>query len=333
MRLIFKSSEEKEDVIATALDRKRLVSIPEQNGKKALLRVDLLDAYKSYFKFQESPFSVTPDPKFFFFSRSASEALNHLRYGIYEGLGFSMIIGEPGTGKTMLSRYFLSKAGEDLQIVHIPDPRLSQKELLLTILEDLRVSKIPQEDLTERNLVEKLYETSLSTYRQSKKVVVFLDEAQGLNFESLEGLRLLSNLETENQKLIQIVLFGQTELEEKLQERRLRQFDQRILVRYHLLPLESGEILPYIQHQLAVAKDDSQVEFTPQTASKIYEISGGLPRMVNVLCERAMMSAFIENTRKISVQNVLEGWESLSGIKIMDKGRVWTNREYSVLRY
>jgi general secretion pathway protein A len=332
MRLIIKSTEEEKEVSTAALGRNRLVSVPDQNRKKALLRVDLLDAYKSFFKFQESPFSVTPDPKFFFFSHSASEALNHLRYGIYEGLGFSMIIGEPGTGKTMLSRYFLSKAGEDLRIIHIPDPRLSQKELLLAILEDLNASKADHPDWTERRLVEQIHQLLLSTCQQYQRVVIFLDEAQGLDFESLEGLRLLSNLETENQKLIQIVLFGQTELEEKLHERRLRQFDQRILVRYHLLPLKLEEMLPYIQHQLTIAKDDSPVEFTFQSAGKIYEISGGLPRMVNVLCERAMMSAFIENSRKISMQNVLEGWESLSGIKILDRGRVWTNREYSDLR-
>jgi general secretion pathway protein A len=322
MKLIFKSSEDGEKVVTGVLDRNRLVSMPGQNRKQDLLRVDLLDAYETFFKFQESPFSVTPDPKFFFFSHSASEALNHLRYGIYEELGFSMIIGEPGTGKTMLSRYFLSKAGEDLRIIHIPDPRLSQKELLLTILEGLRTSRVLPEDSSERKLIEQLYDLLLLAHRQSQKVVIFLDEAQGLDFESLEGLRLLSNLETENQKLIQIVLFGQTELEEKLHERRLRQFDQRILVRYHLLPLELGEILPYIQHQLTIAKDDSQVEFTPQSAGKIYEISGGLPRMVNVLCERAMMSAFTESTKKISVQNVLDGWESLNGIKILERGRL-----------
>ena len=230
--------------------------------------------------------------------------------------------GEPGTGKTMLLRYFLSKSGEDLRITHISDPRLSGKELLMAVLESLGVSKFPEEGLTERKLTQQLYDLLVLAHRQSKKVAIFLDEAQGLNFESLEGLRLLSNLETENQKLIQIVLFGQTELEEKLQEKRLRQFDQRILVRYYLLPLGFEEIQPYIQHQLMVAKVDSHVEFTPQSASKIYEISRGLPRMVNVLCERAMMSAFIENSRTISVQNVLEGWESLNGIKILERRRV-----------
>lgn len=322
MKLIYKSSREPEEVIQEAPDPRGIVPSPDQKRRQSLLRVDLLDSYKSFFKFQESPFSVVPDPKFFFFSHSAAEALNHLRYGIYEGLGFTLIVGESGTGKTMLSRYFLSKSGEDLRIAHISDPRLSRKELLLAVLEKLGVSKFPEENLTERKLTQQLYDLLLLAYRGSKKVVVFLDEAQGLDFESLEGLRLLSNLETDNQKLIQIVLFGQTELEEKLQERRLRQFDQRILVRYNLLPLELEEIQPYIQHQLTVAKIDCYVEFDPRSTSKIYEISGGLPRMVNVLCERAMMSAFVENTRKISVQNILEGWESLNGIKILERRRL-----------
>jgi general secretion pathway protein A len=322
MKLIYKYTKENEEVIPESLGHGRVILTQDQSRRQALLRVDLLDSYKNFFKFQESPFSVTPDPKFFFFSHSATEALNHLRYGIYEGLGFTMITGEPGTGKTMLSRYFLSKSGDDLRIIQIADPRLSQKELLLTILEGLGTSRVSPEDSSERKLIEQLYDLLLLAYRQSKRVVIFLDEAQGLDFESLEGLRLLSNLETENQKLIQIVLFGQTELEEKLHERRLRQFDQRILVRHHLLPLELEEIQPYIQHQLMVAKDDSQVEFTPPAIGKIYEISRGLPRMVNVLCERTMMSAFTENTKKISVQNVLDGWESLNGIKILDKGRL-----------
>lgn len=322
MKLVYKSSREGEEIIPESPDRRRIIPSLHQSRKQTLLRVDLLDSYKDFFGFRETPFSVSPNPEFFYFSHSHAEALNHLRYGIYEGLGFTMIIGEPGTGKTILSRYFLSKAGEDLWITRISDPRLSQKELLLAILENLGVSRFSQEELTERKLTEQLYHLLLLAHRQSKKVVIFLDEAQGLDFESLEGLRLVSNLETENQKLIQIVLFGQTELEEKLQEKNLRQFDQRILVRYHLLPLELEEIQPYIQHQLMVAKVDSCVEFAPESASKIYEISSGLPRMVNVLCERAMMSAFIESNRKISVQNVLEGWESLNGIKILERRRV-----------
>jgi general secretion pathway protein A len=323
MKLTYKSSRAGDEIIHLPPDRRRIIpSTVEKSRTQALLRVDLLDSYKEFFGFTQTPFSVSPNPKFFFFSRSHAEALNHLRYGIYEGLGFTLIAGEPGTGKTLLSRYFLSKAGEDLRITHISDPRLSQRELLLTVLESLGVSKFPEEGLTERKLTQQLYDLLLLAHRQSKKVVIFLDEAQGLNFESLEGLRLLSNLETENQKLIQIVLFGQTELEEKLKEKRLRQFDQRILVRYYLVPLEFEEIQPYIQHQLMIAKVDSQVEFTFESMNRIYEISRGLPRMVSVLCERAMMSAFTENTRTIGVQDVLEGWDSLNGIKILERRRV-----------
>lgn len=319
MKVIFKSPRLGEDVICGSPDQRQIVSSPDQKKGQGLLRVDLLDSYRSFFRFKESPFSVSPDPKFFFFSHSAAEALNHLRYGLYEGLGFTMIIGEPGTGKTMLSRYFLSKAGEDLRITHVSDPRLSRRELLLMLMENLGSPEISQKDLTERRLIQQLYDLLLAAHRQSKKVVIFLDEAQGLDFEFLEGLRLLSNLESESQKLIHIVLFGQTELEERLREKKLRQFDQRILVRCRLLPLELEEIRPYVQHQLSVARVDSGVEFDPESANKVYEISRGLPRMVNVLCERALMSAFTENSKKVVVQNVLEGWESLQGIRILER--------------
>jgi general secretion pathway protein A len=316
MRLIFKSSKDREDVVCLPSDRRATVPSLDGEERPSLLRVDLLDSYRDYFKFRETPFSVTPDSRFFFFSHSASEALNHLRYGVYEGLGFTMITGEPGTGKTMLLRYFLNKAGDDLQITQISHPPLSRKELLLTVLQSLERSTDPREDLTERQATRLLYDLLNWANRQAKKVVVLLDEAQGLDFELLEGLRLLSNLETDNRKLIQIVLFGQTELEEMLREKRLRQLDQRILVRYRLVPLQSDEIKPYIQHELATAKADKYVEFDDEAVDKIYQISGGLPRMVNVLCERAMMSAFVENTRKITAENVWEGWESLNGTRI-----------------
>ncbi len=322
MKLIYKSSNSEKEISSEPRDHNRLVPIIAGKRHQALLRVDLLDAYKNFFGFREDPFLVSCNPKFFYFSRSHAEALNHLRYGIYEGLGFTLIIGEPGTGKTLLSRYFLSKAGEDLRITHIADPRISQKELLLILLESLGASGFSQNELTERKLTEQLNHQLILTQRQSKKVVIFLDEAQGLSPESLEGLRLLSNLESETQKLIQIVLLGQTELEERLRDKNLRQLDQRILVRYHLLPLELKEIQPYIQHQLEVANVGSCVEFTPESANKIYEITQGLPRMINVLCERAMMSAFIENKRQIDAENILEGWDSLNGMKILERGRV-----------
>jgi general secretion pathway protein A len=321
MRLTYKSSRGGTEVAPESFERNRIIGPPDRASRETLLRVDLLSSYKEFFGFVETPFSVSPNPKFFYFSGSHAEALNHLRYGIYEGLGFTMITGEPGTGKTMLSRYFLRKAGDDLRITHIPDPRFSQTELLLTVLEGLGASRFSPDELTEGKLTGRLYDLLLLAHRQSKKPVIVLDEAQGLDFESLEGLRLLSNLETENQKLVQIVLFAQTELEEKLQERNLRQFDQRILVRYHLLPLQLEEMGPYVEHQLMVAGIHPSVQFTSDSLNRIYEISRGLPRMVNVICERAMMSAFIQNTKTITAQNVLEGWESLNGIKILEKTR------------
>lgn len=319
MKLIFKTSKSRREVIPDPLHRRIELSPPGEESNQTLLRVDLLDSYKSFFKFTQPPFSIVPNPKFFFFSRSAAEALNHLRYGIYEGLGFTMITGEPGTGKTMLLRYFLNKAGQDLRLIQISNPYLSRRDLLLAVLESLEMTSYPKRDLSERKLTQLLYDLLISAQHQSKRVVILLDEAQGLGFELLEGLRLLSNLETEDQKLIQIVLFAQTELEERLQERGLRQVDQRILVRYRLLPLEPEEIQPYVQHQIKVANLDTQVEFASESLDRIYEISRGVPRMVNVLCERAMMSTFVENNRTITVQSVLEGWESLNGIRILER--------------
>lgn len=318
MKLIINTPTQVQETLP-AFSQPRVIPAIKEESRRSLLRVDLLEAYRDFFKFKDTPFLISPSPKFFYFSRSHAEALNHLRYGIYEGLGFTMITGEPGTGKTMLFRYFLSKAGGDLKIAHLTDPRLSPKELLVTILESLGITRPAEEQTSERMLLDQVYEVILEAHQQSKRVVILLDEAQGLNFTSLEGLRLLSNLETENQKLIQIVFFGQTELEDVLKEKRLRQLDQRILVRYHLLPLQPDEISPYILYQLDLAKPASPVEFTAEATLKIYEISKGLPRMVNALCERALMAAFIAGTRRIGMENVLEGWDSLNGIRMLQK--------------
>jgi general secretion pathway protein A len=320
MKLVYKSSRLGE-IAKPPAGRGDAARQPDDNVRKGLLRVDLLDSYKNFYQFRETPFSVSPNPRMFYFSGSHAEALNHLRYGIYEGLGFTMITGEPGTGKTMLSRYFLSKAGEDLCIVTIFHPHLSGGELLLAVLEGLGVGRSHLGELSERRLACKLYDILVAAQDQSRKVVIFLDEAQRLDFEFLESLRLLSNLETQDQKLLQVVLFGQTELEERLQEERLRQLDQRILVRYRLQPFELEETRCYIQHQLSVAGIIFSVEFTVESVGKIHDLSGGIPRMINVLCERAMMSAFIEGSRKIGVHNVLEGWESLNRIRTLG-GRV-----------
>ncbi|HVP35662.1 MAG TPA: AAA family ATPase [Terriglobales bacterium] len=279
-----------------------------------VLRVDLIEAYREFFGFKEEPFSVTPDPKFFFFSNSHAEALNHLRYGIYEGMGFTLITGEPGTGKTILSRYFVEKAGDDLKILRIFNPRISSREIMSSILGYSSENSDKGTIFSEGELLEKVARFLLNLYQERKKVILLVDEAQSLEEESLEGLRLLSNLETQKDKLFQIVFFAQPELEEKLKRRDLRQLDQRILVRYTLLPLEPEELKPYIKSQLNLAGGDPEISFSPEAVKTIYRLSAGTPRLINVLCERSLMAAFVDNTKNIIEKHILDGSESLKSL-------------------
>jgi general secretion pathway protein A len=286
----------------------------KKDVKEGVIRVDLIEAYREFFGFKEEPFSVTPDPKFFFFSNSHAEALNHLRYGIYEGMGFTLILGEPGTGKTILSRYFMEKGGNDLKISRIFDPRVSAREMMITLLGYSAEHYDKDEALTEGELLERLARHLFNFYREKKRAVLLMDEAQSLKNDALEGLRFLSNLETQKDKLLQIVLFAQPEFEEKLKSRDLRQLDQRILVRYHLLPFEPTEIKSYIKAQLNIAGGDPKINFTPEAIYEISRLSSGTPRLINALCERALMAAFVDNTKILLEKHVLDGSESLKGL-------------------
>jgi general secretion pathway protein A len=307
MKLIYRSTPE-EEVKENRFSMEEL-DPPEKKEKEGIMRVDLIEAYREFFGFKEEPFSVTPDPKFFFFSNSHAEALNHLRYGIYEGMGFTLISGEPGMGKTMLSRYFVERSSSDLKIIRVFDPRISIREIIGNLLgysgED------QDKDLSEGELLEKLAHWLLNFYREKRRVVILVDEAQTLKDEALEGLRLLSNLETQKDKLVHIVLFAQPELEERLKKRGLRQLDQRILVRYTLLPFEPEEVRSYIKSQLNTADGNPEISFAPDAVKSIYRLSCGIPRLLNALCERSLMSAFVDNARTILEKHVVEGSESL----------------------
>jgi general secretion pathway protein A len=308
MKLIYRSSSE-EEVMGNRLTMEELEPSEKKEGKESLIRVDLIEAYREFFGFKEEPFSVTPDPKFYFFSNSHAEALNHLRYGIYEGMGFTLISGEPGIGKTILSRYFIERSSNDLKIIRIFDPRVSSKEIISDLLG--HSSEDYHKELSEGELLEKLAHLLLNFHGEKKRVVILVDEAQTLKDDALEGLRLLSNLETQKEKLLHIVFFAQPELEERLKKKGLRQLDQRILVRYTLLPFEPEEVKSYIKSQLNIAGGDQEISFAPEAVKTIYRLSCGIPRLVNALCERSLMSAFVDNTKTILEKHVVEGSESL----------------------
>ncbi|MFH0931722.1 MAG: AAA family ATPase [Candidatus Zixiibacteriota bacterium] len=313
MKLIYRSTPE-EEIEDKRFSTEEFDLSGKKEGKEGVIRVDLIEAYREFFGFKEEPFSVTPDPKFFFFSNSHAEALNHLRYGIYEGMGFTLILGEPGTGKTILSRYFIEKGGTDLKISRIFDPRVSSREIMITLLGYSSEHYDKEEVLTEGELLERLAHLLFNFYREKKRVVLLVDEAQSLKDEALEGLRFLSNLETQKDKLLQIVLFAQPEFEEKLRSRGLRQLNQRILVRYHLLPFEPIEIKSYIKAQLNIAGGDPKISFAPEAINEIYRLSSGTPRLVNALCERALMASFVDNTKILLEKHILDGSESLKGL-------------------
>jgi len=256
--------------------------------------------YKEFYNLKENPFNMTADPDFFFSSLHHKEAFSHLVYGIHQRKGILVITGEIGTGKTTLCRTLLSHLGEDTKTALILNPNFSDVQLLKLIVRDLGVQGNFRNKL---DLIEALNKFLLEETSRGNNVVLIIDEAQNLSIKQLEQIRLLSNIETEKEKLLQIILVGQPELCDKLKLNELRQLNQRVSIRYHILPLERAELASYIDHRLKIANAarDSihQLYFTDEAIDIIYKNSGGTPRMVNVLCDRALLAGFTSETNKI----------------------------------
>jgi general secretion pathway protein A len=252
--------------------------------------------YEAYYGFTEKPFNLTPDPKYLYQSRRHTEAVAHLEYGRRERGGFIVITGEVGTGKTTLARYFLGRLPEGTATAVVLYPALTAGELLKTILDDLHA---PHEGQSLKDLVDALHRFLLRARSEKRDVVLLIDEAQDLSPEVLEQVRLISNLETDTDKLIQIVLIGQSELAEMLERHELRQLAQRVTARYHLSPLSRQETDDYVRHRLAVAGGAGKVTFTPRALAAIHRQSAGIPRIINLVCDRALLAGYVRGTRVI----------------------------------
>ena len=252
--------------------------------------------YEGYFGLKEKPFKLTPDPKFFYMSKEHQEAFAHLVFSIQENKGFATITGEVGTGKTTLCRNFLNHLDKKIKVAYIFNPYLTDVELLQNINDELG---IPSNNESKKNLIDELNEYLLEEKRQGNKVILIIDEAQNLSPNVLEQLRLLSNLETETDKLIQIILVGQPELENTLSRPDLRQLKQRITIDWELLPLSKDETSSYIQHRTRIAGGNENLSFTRHAMDKIHEYSKGVPRLINVLADRALMIAFTLGKKQI----------------------------------
>jgi general secretion pathway protein A len=264
--------------------------------------------YKGYFGLKESPFSIAPNPRFLFMSERHKEALAHLSYGLGETGGFALLTGEVGTGKTTISRRLMEQLPENTQAAFILNPTLSSQELLATVCDELKI-RYRKTGATLKTLTDKIYEKLNKNHQANLNTLLIIDEAQHLAPEVLEQLRLLTNLETDTKKLLQVILIGQPELKQLLQRRDLRQLAQRITARYHLLPLTKDEVGHYIQHRLSVAQCERML-FERTAVAEIHRISQGIPRIINLLCERSLTNAYCSNnalvTKKIVLQSAQE---------------------------
>jgi general secretion pathway protein A len=254
--------------------------------------------YTSHYKLRENPFSLTPDPKYLFLSRQHREALNHLIYGIKEKKGFIVVTGGIGTGKTTLSRALLSGMDPSVETALIFNSYLSDMELLEVINQEFRIP-LAGIDRTKRRYIDALNTFLLANHRAGKNAVVLIDEAQNLSRNVLEQIRMLSNLETETEKLLQIVLVGQPELRDLLVQPSLRQLNERISVRYHLDALLEDDVPDYIVHRLTVAGNTGHLSVADDAFGKIYDFSRGNPRRINILCDRALLIAYTGNQMEI----------------------------------
>ena len=272
--------------------------------------------YEKFFGLTEKPFAITPDPRYLFLSERHAEALAHLAYGIQEAGGFVQLTGEVGTGKTMVVRSLLQQLPANCDMALILNPRITPAEFLLAICDELHVP-VPERLATSvKALVDLLTRFLLDAHARGRRVVVMVDEAQNLSPDVLEQVRLLTNLETATQKLLQIILVGQPELRDVLSRSDLRQLAQRITGRYHLEALTRPESLAYVRHRLRVAGATSDV-FTAGALREVHRLSGGIPRVINVICDRALLGAFTREEHRVTGRLIRQAASEVYGRPVL----------------
>ncbi|MDH5738198.1 MAG: AAA family ATPase [Gammaproteobacteria bacterium] len=276
--------------------------------------------YNNYFGFKESPFSIAPNPHFLYMSPRHREALAHLLYGIEGVGGFILLTGEVGTGKTTVCRCLLEQMPDNVDTAFILNPKLTVQELLAAICDDLQISY--PDNASIKTLIDGLNHFLLDSLAKNRQTLLIIDEAQNLSAEVLEQLRLLTNLETNQKKLLQIILIGQPELLDLLARKELRQLNQRITARFHLEALSRQEVSSYIAHRLAVARGKGDI-FTDTAIKKIYRLSQGIPRLINLLCDRSLLGTYAGNQARVSGAVVNKAAREIFGHQRNTKKLFW----------
>lgn len=264
--------------------------------------------YEKFFGLREKPFNVTSDPSFFYLSRRHREAFSYLVYGISERKGILEITGEVGTGKTTLCRTLLNHLDKKTKTAFILNPNFSEVQLLQAVVEDFG---IVTKQRSRIGFIQALNKFLLEESSAGRNVVLIIDEAQNLKTNQLEQVRLFSNLETEKEKLLQIILVGQPELHHKLKLPELRQLTQRISVRYHILPLDRDELEDYINHRLRIAGSNGSLKIQPESYDRVFQFSKGVPRLINILYDRALLACFVKESKDITADIIEKCIEEL----------------------
>ena len=267
--------------------------------------------YLDYYGLQEPPFSITPNPRFLFYSAKHREALNHMLYGIRERKGFVQLTGEVGAGKSTICRALLEQLGNNFSTALILNPALDAEQLIKSIAREFGLDVRGQDQV---DILEELNMFLLRQLEAGREVVLIIDEAQNLSNVQLEQIRMLSNLETDDRKLLQIVLMGQPELRDRLNDPALRQLRQRITVRYHLVPLKRAELGGYVNHRLAISGANGEgPRFTLPALWRIYKYTQGIPRLINAVCDKCLLAGFVQQRGRIDYRLVGTAIRELEG--------------------